>query len=106
MNMWVGQGIKMKVWARLGMSLLLLGIVSGECDEVSHKAMRSDFTKCSTRVLHEYNEEMREGTSDGQAATCLLFSKTIDNCGARWSKCHVEQEIRRMKDSLIISMIE
>lgn len=88
--------------------LLFVGI-SGrpECSSSENAAMQEEFTDCATQLAHAHFQQ-KEGSKnvrDLEAATCKLFSQTIEDCGRAWNRCHDGEDIRRMKDMYINHLV-
>ena len=42
---------------------------------------------------------------DEDEVTCRLVEYIVETCGDLWSKCHTEEDVRRMKDMQVESLL-
>jgi len=78
-----------------------------DCDQSQNGAMQEDFTDCATKLAHAHHltREDMDQSSQLEAATCLLISQTIGECGKAWEQCHGREDIRKMKDMYINHLV-
>ena len=90
--------------------VLVVGKVRGDCTSQENHEMQKKFTACQVKYRDEHWDKTSALGSDGGeerlAATCLLISNIVDTCGNHWKECNVAEEIRRMKDNLIVALTQ
>ena len=88
---------------------LLVVAVRGrkDCDQSGNGKMQEEFTDCATKLAHAHHltRDQVNQASQLEAATCILFSQTIGNCGKAWEQCHGREDIRKMKDMYINHLV-
>merc|ERR1712106_546595 len=97
------------------MKLLLLVIVGWsqgqdvalECSDSEMQEIQAQFNQCAVQL--EYSFEERQGDSkdaiDDETAGCTLVTSTVVECGKAWAKCYTEEEVQRLGDMHIESLL-
>merc|ERR1711872_543376 len=67
--------------------------------------MKAEFKNCTSSYKEEYNLALREDDIDEEEVTCKLVESIVETCGDLWSRCHTEEEVRRMKDMQVESLL-
>jgi len=92
--------------------IVVLGVVGArvarevggvECEEEGLQTMQSDFNNCAVELSYKFDSE-REGDNE-EDALCNLISKTVDECGQIWERCHSPDEVRRLKDTQLEALM-
>ena len=81
------------------------GIVNVRCKKNDKIQMKAEFKNCTSTYKEEYNLAMREDDIDEEEVTCRLVEYIVEKCGDLWSKCHTEEDVRRMKDMQVESLL-
>jgi len=77
--------------------------MEGECEDSKLQAMQADFNKCAVELGYKFETERKE--KDEEEALCGLITKTVDHCGDMWETCHMEEEVRRLKDTQLEALM-
>ena len=75
-----------------------------KCDEEKKRDMHTNFVKCTTSYKEEYSRNI-EHLEAIEEVTCWLVENIVETCGDLWSHCHLQEEVRRMKDLHVESLL-
>jgi len=76
-----------------------------ECSDSTLQEIQAKFSDCA--VKQEFDFEERKATEEGtlEVAGCDLVTRTLTDCSAELGKCYTRQEMQRMKDMHLESML-
>ena len=75
------------------------------CTVDDQTKMKEAFINCTSSYKEEYNLALGEEDVDEEEVTCWLMENIVGTCGDLWRKCHTEEEVRRMKDMQVESLL-
>merc|ERR1719474_1577745 len=76
-----------------------------ECSDATLQEIQANFSDCA--VKQEFDFEERKANEEGtlEVAGCDLVTRTLTYCSAELKKCYTRQEMQRMKDMHMESML-
>ena len=63
------------------------------------------FSNCTKKYKAEYNIGVTNNKEKVLNLTCRLVDKIVVVCGDEWRQCHGEEEVRRMKEMQVESLL-
>ena len=75
------------------------------CDQEDKKKMQEKFSNCTTKYKTEYNMAVALEEEEVQRVTCRLVENIVETCGEEWRQCHGLEDVRRMKDMHVESLL-
>jgi len=78
--------------------------VTVQCNKEEKREMQSKFVNCTTGYKEEYSRKVEQLEAKVEV-TCWLVENIVETCGDLWSNCHSKEEVRRMKDLHIESLL-
>jgi len=97
------------------MLLLLLGLLGAcqgqdqlsECSDSEMQETNSEFNQCAVQLEYQFEErkDTAEDETGVETAACSLISETVTECGKAWDKCYTEEEVLRLHDMHLESLL-
>jgi len=92
--------------------LVLLGACQGqdqlaECSDSEMQETNSEFNQCAVQLEYQF-EERKDAAQDDtgvETAACSLVSQTVTVCGKAWTKCYTDEEVQRLHDMHLESLL-
>ena len=78
---------------------------SATCGLEDQKKMQEMFSNCTQKYKTEYNMAVAVKKEEVQRVTCRLVENIVETCGDEWRQCHGEEDVRRMKDMHVESLL-
>ena len=75
------------------------------CGLEDQKKVQAMFSKCTQKYKTEYNMAVAVKKEEVQRVTCRLVENIVETCGDEWRQCHGEEDVRRMKDMHVESLL-
>eukprot|EP00092_Neocalanus_flemingeri_P044981 GFUD01050093.1.p1 GENE.GFUD01050093.1~~GFUD01050093.1.p1 ORF type:complete len:377 (-),score=119.79 GFUD01050093.1:205-1335(-) len=78
-----------------------------ECTQESLEEMQAQFKTCASGLGYQFEDTRNTflGQQYVQESVCILFSKTVKECGKVWKKCHTEDEVQHLQDMHLKSLL-
>jgi len=69
--------------------------------------MQTQFKNCATGLGYQFEDTRNtfRGKEYVQESVCILFSKTVKECGKVWKKCHTDNEVQHLQDMHLESLL-
>eukprot|EP00092_Neocalanus_flemingeri_P016147 GFUD01017475.1.p1 GENE.GFUD01017475.1~~GFUD01017475.1.p1 ORF type:complete len:329 (+),score=106.05 GFUD01017475.1:331-1317(+) len=75
------------------------------CKMEDQKKMQERFSNCTAKYKTEYNMAVTLEDDEVQRVTCMLVENIVETCGEEWRLCHDQEDVRRMKDMHVESLL-
>ena len=75
------------------------------CGQEDQKKVHEMFSNCTQKYKTEYNMAVAVKKEEVQRVTCRLVENIVETCGDEWRQCHGEEDVRRMKDMHVESLL-
>ena len=75
------------------------------CQMEDQKKMQEKFSNCTAKYKTEYNMAVTLEEEEVQRVTCRLVENIVETCGEVWRQCHGLEDVRRMKDMHVESLL-
>ena len=69
------------------------------------KKVQEMFSNCTTKYKTDYNMAVSVKKEEAQKVTCRLVENIVETCGDEWRQCHGVEDVRRMKDMHVESLL-
>merc|ERR1719228_3198148 len=73
------------------------------CKQEDMSTMRELFSNCTAKYKAEYTMSLEE--EEVQEVVCRLVENIVSRCGDVWRQCHSEEEVRRMKELHVETLV-
>ena len=78
---------------------------TASCGLEDQNKMQEMFSNCTQKYKTEYNMAVAVKKEEVQRVTCRLVENIVETCGDEWRQCHGEEDVRRMKDMHVESLL-
>ena len=78
---------------------------SSSCGLEDQNIMQEMFSNCTQKYKTEYNMGVEVEKEEVHRVTCRLVENIVETCGDEWRQCHGEEDVRRMKDMHVESLL-
>jgi len=85
--------------------LLSLNTVMATCTLEDQRRVQARFSNCTSEYSAEYSRVVESSKEDVEKLTCQLVEDIVEVCGDEWRECHDEEDVRRMKDMHVESLL-
>jgi len=89
--------------------MMMPGVCQGEedCSDSEIQELQAEYNKCAVQMEYQFEErnDDSEDNTDDESGGCTLVSRTVQDCGKAWKKCYSLEEVQRMQDMQIESLL-
>jgi len=89
--------------------MVMSGVCQGEedCSDSEIQELQAEYNKCAVQMEYQFEERKddSEDITDDESGGCILVSRTVKECGIAWKKCYTLEEVQRMQDMQIESLL-
>ena len=75
------------------------------CGLVDLRKVQEMFSNCTNKYKTDYNMAVTLKKEEVQKVTCRLVENIVETCGDEWRQCHGVEDVRRMKDMHVESLL-
>merc|ERR1712130_132084 len=78
-----------------------------ECTESEMQDLQAEYSQCAVQMEYQFEERKDDSDdiTDDESGGCILVSRTVLECGNAWQKCYTEEEVQRMQDMQVESLL-
>merc|ERR1712130_663087 len=78
-----------------------------ECTESEMQDLQAEYSQCAAQMEYQFEERKddSEDITDDESGGCILVSRTVLECGNAWQKCYTQEEVQRMQDMQVESLL-
>ena len=85
--------------------LFTLNTVMATCTLEDQRRVQARFSNCTSEYKAEYSRVVGSNKEEVEKLTCQLVEDIVEVCGDEWRECHDEEDVRRMKDMHVESLL-